>query len=58
MPLGANSSKDQMKYILNKAEVSTVVCSSHVLSGQLVKILAECPVVQLIVLMDASKVSY
>lgn len=51
--MGANSNKEQMRYILNKAEVSAVVCSSNILS-ELMKVLPECPAVRLIILMDAA----
>ncbi len=42
-----------MKYILKKAEVSIIVCSSSTLT-KLAKILPGCPTVQVIVLMDAA----
>lgn len=49
--MGANSSKEQMRYILKIAEVSIVVCSSSILK-ELVKVLPEIPSIQVVVLMD------
>lgn len=54
VPLGANSSKEQMRYILKKAEVSIVVCPPGILKKELMKILPECPTVQVVILMDSA----
>lgn len=51
VPLGATSSKEHMKFILTKAEVSVLVCSSTT-SKELVKILADCPSIRIVILMD------
>lgn len=53
VPLDANSNKEHMKYILKKAEVRVVVCSLRLLN-ELVKILPECPVVRVVILMDVA----
>ena len=53
VPLGANSNKEQMSYILRKAEVSTVVCSASTLE-EITKVLSECPGVKTVILMDAA----
>lgn len=42
-----------MRYMLRKAEVSTVVCSASTLK-ELSRILPECPTVRTVVLMDAA----
>lgn len=52
--MGANSGKDQMGYILKKAEASIVVCSPGIFEKELAKILPECPAVQVIILMDSA----
>ena len=49
--MGANSSKEQMRYILKIADVSIVVCSASILK-ELVKVLPEIPSIQVVVLMD------
>jgi hypothetical protein len=43
-----------MRYILRKAEVGIIVCSADILKKELVKILPECPSLQLIILMDSA----
>lgn len=52
--MGANSNKEQMKYILKIAEVSIVICSPDILKKELVKILPDCPTVQVIIIMDSA----
>lgn len=52
-PMGANSNKEQMRYILKKAEVRIVICSASTLQ-EIRKILPECPLVRAIILMDAA----
>ena len=52
VPLGTTSTKDQMKFILNKAEVSILVCSLKTLEERLADILSDCPSLKLLILMD------
>lgn len=51
VPIGSNSTKEQMKFILNQAEIAVVVCSMDTLK-EMAKILPECPSIQTIILMD------
>ncbi len=42
-----------MRFVLNEAEISTVVCSADTLR-EMVKILPECPSIRVVVLMDVA----
>ena len=41
-----------MSFILKKAEVSIIVCSSDILRKELVKLLTDCPNLHTIIVMD------
>ncbi len=57
VPLNTTGTKDQMKYIMNKADSTVLVCSSKMLEANLTDILLDCPSLKLVVLMDIALTS-